>query len=166
MGNINAYTYNPDPSGRFRADQSQSGTYIQYGGFLRATLTLPADIIAESFAFGSSSRRTIQGSNPSFSIFGVGVKKQFDHKKFALGVNAIQPFSTYKTFESTVSSNGFTQSSRFQLPFRSFGLTFSYSFGKLTFSNPNEKKKGVNNDDLKQGDQGMGGGGAPAGGGR
>jgi hypothetical protein len=39
------------------------------------------------------------------------------------------------------------------------GVTFSYSFGKLTFSNPNEKKKGVNNDDLKQGDQGgMGGG--------
>lgn len=166
MGNINAYTYNPDPSGRFRADQSQSGTYIQYGGFLRATLTLPADVIAESFAFGSSARRTIQGSNPSFSIFGVGVKKQFDHKKFALGVNAIQPFSTYKTFASTVSSPGFSQSSRFQLPFRSFGLTFSYSFGKLSFSNPNQQKKGVNNDDLKQGDQGMGTGGAPAGGGR
>ncbi|MDB5118366.1 MAG: hypothetical protein JWQ79_3858 [Mucilaginibacter sp.] len=165
MGNINAYTYKPDPSGVFNLAQSQNGTYIQYGGFLRATLTLPSDIIAESFAFGSSARRTIQGSNPSFSIFGVGVKKQFDKKKFSLGLNAIQPFSTYKTFESSLSSPGFSQTSKFQLPFRSFGLTFSYNFGKLSFSNPNQTKKGVNNDDLKQGDQGMGGGGGPGGGG-
>jgi len=45
------------------------------------------------------------------------------------------------------------------------GLTFSYSFGKTTFSNPNEKKKGINNDDLKQGDQGVGGAGGGGGGG-
>ncbi|MCC8425692.1 outer membrane beta-barrel family protein [Mucilaginibacter sp. UR6-11] len=162
MGNINAYTYKPDPSGVFNLAQSQNGTYMQYQGFLRATLTLPKDIVAESFAFGSSSRRTIQGSNPSFSIFGVGVKKQFDNKKYALGLNAIQPFSTYKNFDSNISSPGFTQTSKFQLPFRSFGLTFSYNFGKMSFSNPNpmEKKKGVNNDDLKQGDGGVGGGGA------
>jgi outer membrane receptor protein involved in Fe transport len=168
LGNINAYTYKPDPSGVFNLAQSQNGTYIQYGGFLRASLTLPSDIVAESFAFGSSSRRTIQGSNPSFSILGIGVKKQFDNKKFSLGLNAIQPFSTYKTFESSLSSPGFTQTSKFQLPFRSFGLTFSYNFGKLSFSNPTDKKKGVNNDDLKQGDQGMGGGGSggPGGGGR
>jgi outer membrane receptor protein involved in Fe transport len=163
MGNINAYTYKPDPSGVFQLTQSQNGTYIQYGGFLRATLTLPADLVAESFAFGSSSRRTIQGSNPSFSIFGVGLKKQFDHKKFSLGLNAIQPFSTYKEFNSSISSPGFTQVSKFQLPFRSFGLTFGYNFGKLSFSNPNQTKKGVNNDDLKQGDGGMGGGGAAGG---
>lgn len=164
IGNINAYTYKPDPAGIYALTQSQNGTYIQYGGFLRATLTLPDDIIAESFAFGSSSRRTIQGSNPSFSIFGVGVRKQFDKKKFSLGLNAIQPFSTYKSFDSNISSPDLKQTSSFKLPFRSFGLTFSYNFGKLSFSNPKEKK-GVNNDDLKQDDQGMGGGGAPAGGG-
>ena len=164
LGNINAYTYKPDPAGIYNLEQSQNGTYIQYGGFLRATLTLPDDIIAESFAFGSSSRRTIQGTNPAFSIFGVGVRKQFDKKKFSLGLNAIQPFSTYKSFDSNINSPGLKQSSSFQLPFRSFGLTFSYNFGKLSFSNPKDKK-GVNNDDLKQDDQGMGGGGAPAGGG-
>jgi outer membrane receptor protein involved in Fe transport len=163
MGNLNAYTYKPTPTGQFNSNQSQPGTYMQYGGFLRATLTLPADLVAESFAFGSSSRRTIQGSNPSFSIFGVGLKKQFDHKKFSLGLNAIQPFSTYKEFNTSISNAQFTQVSKFQLPFRSFGLTFGYNFGKLSFSNPNQTKKGVNNDDLKQGDGGMGGGGAAGG---
>jgi len=165
LGNINAYTYKPDPSGVFHLDQTENGTYIQYGGFLRGTLTLPKDIVAEAFAFGSSARRTIQGTNPSFSIFGIGVRKQFDKKKYSIGLNAIQPFSTYKSFDTNISSPGFSQSSKFQLPFRSFGLTFSYNFGKLTFSNPQQQKKGVNNDDLKQGDQQGGVGGAPAGGG-
>jgi hypothetical protein len=91
----------------------------------------------------------------------MGFKKQFDKKKYSLGVNVIQPFSNYKDFNSNITSKGLTQVSRFQYPFRSFGLTFSYNFGKLNFKpqNPMEKKKGINNDDLKQGDQGMGGGG-------
>lgn len=159
--NINAYTYKPDPSGVFLTDKSQNGTYIQLGGFLRASLTLPKDYIAETFAFGSSSRHTIQGTTSNFSIFGIGAKKQLMKKKFAIGVNVIQPFSENKNFTTNLKSPGYRQYSNFQMPFRSYGLTFSYSFGKLNFSNPNEKKKGVNNDDVKQGDQtgGMGGGG-------
>jgi len=171
QGSINAYTYKPDPSGAFSNQLTQNGTYVQFGGFARGTLTLPSDFIVESFAFGSSARRTIQGTNPAFSIFGMGFKKQFDKKKYSLGVNVIQPFSNYKDFNSSISSPGFKQVSRFQYPFRSFGLTFSYNFGKMNFkpTNPMEKKKGINNDDLKQDDQGLGGGGAPggsAGGGR
>jgi outer membrane receptor protein involved in Fe transport len=166
IGNLNAYTYKPDPSNVFHLAQTQNGTYVQYGGFLRGSFQLPDNFLAETFAFGSSARHTIQGTTPTFSIFGVGVKKQFMQKKMAIGINAIDPFNKYKDFDSNLQSPGFVQSSKFQLPFRSFGLTFSYSFGKLNFSNPNQAKKGVNNDDLKQGDQGVGGGGAPPGGGR
>ena len=162
IGNLNAYTYNPDPSGKFSADHT-SGSYLQYGGFLRASFTLPDNYLAEAFAFGNSPRHTIQGTTPTFSIFGVAVKKQFMNKKMSLGLNALDPFDKYKDFNSSLKSPGFSQSSQFQLPFRSFGITFSYSFGKLNFSNPTPKK-GVNNDDLKQGDQGAGGGGAPSGG--
>ncbi len=166
LGNINAYTYDPNPSGQFHQVQSETGTYLQYGGFLRATLTLPHDIVAEGFAFGSSTKHTIQGTNPSFSIYGVGARKQFDKKKFSLGLNAIQPFSTYKSFNSNLSSPGFTQTSSFKLPFRSFGITFAYNFGKLSFSNPQQTKKGINNDDTKQGDSGQGApSGAPGNGG-
>jgi len=163
IGNINAFTYKPDPSGLFHLAQTQNSTYLQYSGFLRASLQLPANLVAESFAFGSAARHTIQGTTPSFSIFGIGVRKQFMQKKMSIGVNALEPFNKYKSFDSHLTSPGFDQSSSFKLPFRSFGLTFSYSFGKLNFSNPNQKK-GINNDDLKQGDQGIGGG-APAGGG-
>lgn len=157
--NVNAYTYKPDPTGLFSDDKSQNGTYVQYGGFLRASLSLPKDYVVETFAFGSSARRTLQGTQSNFSIFGIGAKKQFMQKRLAIGVNVIEPFHENKNFTTNLKSPGYRQYSNFQLPFRSYGLTFSYSFGKLTFSNPNAPKKGVNNDDLKQGDQGGGVGG-------
>lgn len=164
LGSINAYTYKPDPSGAFNLDQSQNGTYIQYGGFLRASATLPKGFLAEAFAFGNSARRTIQGQTPTFSILGFGFKKQLMQKKMSIGVNIISPFAEYKGFNSKTETVAFRSSTQFQLPFRSYGVTFSYSFGKLSFAQP--KKSGVNNDDMKQGDQGGMGGAAPAGGGR
>ncbi|SDP98120.1 Outer membrane receptor for ferrienterochelin and colicins [Mucilaginibacter sp. OK268] len=162
-GSVNVYTYKPTPYDEFKTQQTQLSTQVQYNAFLSGSVTLPSGFIAEAFAVQNSARRTIQGSNPSFSIFGVGVKKQFMEKRASIGLNAIEPFSTYKNFDSNIKTPTFTQSSKFAFPFRSFGITFSYSFGKLSFSNPQQPKKGVNNDDQKQGDQG---GGVPAGGGR
>ncbi|NVM61776.1 outer membrane receptor protein involved in Fe transport [Mucilaginibacter sp. SG538B] len=161
-GQINAYTYKPTAIDQFTHQQTQTNTYVQYNAFLSAQLTLPNNFIAEAFAVENSARRTIQGSNPSFSIMGFGFKKQFMQKKLALGINAIEPFNTYKNFNTDIKTPTFTQSSKFAFPFRSFGVTFSYSFGKLSFSNPNQQKKGINNDDMKQGDQGAGG--SPTGG--
>lgn len=161
-GSINAYTYKPTAINQLTHEQTQTSTYFQYNAFLSAQLTLPSNFIAEAFAVQNSARRTIQGSNPSFSIMGFGVKKQFMQKKLALGINAIEPFNTYKNFNTDIKTPTFTQSSKFAFPFRSFGVTFSYSFGKLSFSNPQQQKKGINNDDMKQGDQGAGG--SPTGG--
>ncbi len=155
-GSANAYTYNPVPSGDFAADQSASGTYVQYNIFGMAELDLKHDIVAQVFTIENSPRRTIQGTNPSFSLLGFGVRKQFMNKKASLGLNVLQPFNKYKYFDQNISSPGFTQTSSTAFPFRSIGLTFSYSFGKLTFSNPKQKD---NNDDEKQGDQGIGGAG-------
>jgi outer membrane receptor protein involved in Fe transport len=161
-GNINMYTYKPDPSGTFITDKTQNGTYLMYNGFLRGSLTLPNNYLAEVFGFGGSSRRTIQGTNPAFAMYGIGVRKQLMQKKMSVGLNVTQPFANYKHFNSSISSPGLTQTSTNAIPFRSFGITFSYSFGKMSFNPP--KNKGINNDDLKQSDQnqqqgGQGGGG-------
>jgi outer membrane receptor protein involved in Fe transport len=158
-GSVNVYTYHPTPYAQYAQFFTHTGTYVQYNAFLSASVNLPSGFIAEVFAVENSPRHTIQGTSPSFSIFGAGVKKQFMQKRASIGINTLEPFNKYKHFDTNIKSPGFTQSSTFAFPFRSVGLTFSYSFGKLTFSNPNEKKKGVNNDDLKQGDQGIGGGG-------
>lgn len=163
-GNVNFYTYKPDPSGQFITDKSQNGTYLMYNGFLRSTFTLPNNYLAEAFGFGGSARRTIQGTNPAFAMYGIGIRKQFMQKKMSVGVNVVQPFANDKHFNSSISSPGLTQTSTNVVPFRSFGVTFSYSFGKMSF-NPPSQKKGINNDDLKQGDQNQQQGAGSSGGG-
>ncbi|MFB9842523.1 outer membrane beta-barrel family protein [Mucilaginibacter ginsenosidivorans] len=157
---INVYTYNPTAYAQYQQYFSQTGVYWQYSGFASAELDLKNGFIAQVFTFGSSPRRTIQGSSPSFSLLGAGIRKQFLNKKASIGINTLEPFNKYKNFNTSTQSAGLSQTSTFAFPFRSVGLTLSYSFGKVTFSN--QQKKGVNNDDMKQGDQGVGGaGGAP-----
>ncbi len=111
----------------------------------------------ELFALENSPRYTLQGQSFAFSILGFGVRKQIMKKKASIGINTIEPFQKYKNFSTTTSSPGFVQTSNFSFPFRSVGVTFSYSFGKTTFSNPQQKKSDV--DEEKQGDQGVGGAG-------
>jgi hypothetical protein len=155
-GSINAFTYKPDPSGVFGLEQSQNGTYISYNAFLSGSLSFSNGFSAESFVILNSPRRTIQGTNPSFSLWIIGLKKEFWDKKASLGVNTFDPFTENKEFNQNIKGNGFTQSSNTLFPFRSFGISFSYRFGKVKFADPSDptqqKKKGVNNDDLKQGD--------------
>jgi outer membrane receptor protein involved in Fe transport len=158
---INVYTYNPTAYALYQQYFSQTGVYWQYSGFASAELDLKGGFIAQVFTFGSSPRRTIQGSSPSFSLFGAGIRKQFLNKKAAIGINTLEPFNKYKHFNTNTQSAGLSQTSTFAFPFRSVGLTFSYSFGKTKFTG-SQPKKGINNDDMKQGDQGgMPGGGSP-----
>jgi len=159
-GSINAFTYSPDPTGLFASQASETSTYIQYTAFGSASVQLPSGFIAEAFGFTNSPRRTIQGTNPAFGIYAFGIRQQFMKKKMSIGINTVQPFSKNKYFNQDIKSATLTQSSSTAFPFRSVGITFSYSFGKVSFSNPQQKKKGVDNDDLKQGDS-QGGQGGP-----
>ncbi|HTE01525.1 MAG TPA: TonB-dependent receptor [Mucilaginibacter sp.] len=161
--NANVYTYNPTVYPLYAQYFSQTGSYVQYNIFGMAELNLKSGIIMQVFAVENSPRHTIQGTSPSFSILGAGIRKQLLKKKASIGINTLEPFNEYKHFDTKTTSNGLSQSSTFAFPFRSVGITFSYSFGKVSFSNP-QPKKGVNNDDMKQGDQQQGG--PPAGGGR
>lgn len=163
-GSIDASTFHPNPSLQYAGQQLSvdNATHIQYNAFLSASVTLKSGFIAEAFAVDRSRQYTLQGYNPGFYYYALGVRKQFDNKKASLGINMVNPFSYYENFNQNLKSPTLTQTSYTQFPFRSFGITFSYSFGKTTFSNPDPtaKKKGVNNDDLKQDSGGgMGGGG-------
>ncbi|MGY4539359.1 outer membrane receptor protein involved in Fe transport [Mucilaginibacter sp. UYNi724] len=167
-GSINVFTYNPTVYDTYTGFVSADAlkTRLVSTMFGSAQLTLPKNFIVEAFGFTNSARRTIQGSSPAFGIYAFGIKKQFLDKKASIGFNTVQPFAVNKSFNQNISSPTFTQVSKTQFPFQSFGITFSYSFGKISFKapNPTQKKKGVNNDDQIQGGDQNGGGAAPAGG--
>ena len=92
-------------------------------------------------------------------MWNIGLKKELFDKKGSIGINVIDPFNDRKNFESEIKSADFTQRSNFSIPFRSVGVNFSWRFGSLKVSN--KPKRGVSNDDLKQGENN---GGAQGGG--
>jgi ferric enterobactin receptor len=124
-------------------------TAFQYRFNLNASYQFPSNFMAEAFGNYNSSSRTLQGTRPKFFWYNIAVRKQFWDKKASIGLVASNPFSKYIDQYSTTSGPTFNQSSLRQLPFRSFGITLSYKFGKLEFSK-NKDKEGRD-----EGDQGM-----------
>ncbi|MDB5087797.1 MAG: Ferric enterobactin receptor precursor [Mucilaginibacter sp.] len=122
---------------------------------LNASYEFGHDLTAEVFGNYNSSQRTIQGTRPAFVFYNLAVRKQFMDKKLSLGLTAADPFTSYVNLTSTTSGALFNQTSMRQIPFRSFGITFSYKFGKLEFK---KDKKDDNNVPAPDDSGGNGGG--------
>ena len=147
-GNIFSY----DATGIVNGVALERQTY-EYNVFFGGEYSITSTIKADFFGFFNSPKRSLQGDQASFSIYGFGVRKEF--KKWSLGVKLIEPFHKDKFFNSSQSGQNFTQDVVFSIPFRSVGLNVRYKFGKVDFK---ERKSKIKNDDLKSG-QGDGGGG-------
>ena len=154
-GNFNVFTYDINTNNTVVVATTNSATQLIYNAFLMASYVFPKGLTFETFLITNSPRRTSQGRNPSFNMWNLGFKKEIMKKKGSIGLTIIDPFNENKNFRSNIVGADFTQSSNFSVPFRSFGTSFSYRFGKLTMQAP-KKKRGVTNDDLKQGEQNTG----------
>ncbi|MBB4080031.1 outer membrane receptor protein involved in Fe transport [Lewinella aquimaris] len=105
---------------------------------------------ADFFVFGRGPQQTLQGSNPSFSIYGVGLNYDLSERT-SVGLRIITPFSEDKVFASSLRGDDFEQESSFTIPFRSFGVNFSHKFGAIDFKAQNRRSR-VRNDDQKEGE--------------
>ena len=125
----------------------------EYNLFASGEYSISGSWKADFFSFFKSPKRTLQGDNPAFSIYGMGVRKEF--KQISLGITLIEPFQANKIFESNINGQSFVQTSSFSLPFRSVGVNFRYKFGSVDFK---ERKSKIKNTDLKSGEGEQGGG--------
>jgi hypothetical protein len=64
----------------------------------------------------------------------------------SVGITAANPFSQYVTQTGTSFGANFNQVNVRQVPYRSFGISLSYKFGKLAF----KKEKDDNNNGPQQ----------------
>jgi ferric enterobactin receptor len=138
-------------------DQNLRNKDFQYNIFLNSTYQLKGGYAFEVFGLFNSQRVTLQGRNPAFSIHNIAFKKDLWNKKGSLGLTLTNPFSKYLKFKQDLEGPEFTQTFTNAIPFRAIGINFSYRFGKTEFKNPmQQKKRGVNNQDLKNEDGGFG----------
>jgi len=105
----------------------------------------------------------LQGDRTSFWMTSVGFQKEFWDKRASLGVRIVDPFTRTKNFRTELRGEDFYQRSDFRIPFRSFGLNFRYTFGKLDFKAKTSRSKIRNDDQKGGGGEGQQGGGGQGG---
>ncbi|XZF16216.1 TonB-dependent receptor domain-containing protein [Chitinophagaceae bacterium MMS25-I14] len=113
---------------------------LDYRINLNASYQVGKDFITELFGNYNSSINNVQGKTPQFFSYTLALRKQFANKKASIGVTATNIFSQYVKQVTTITDANYTSYSVREVPYRSFGVSFTYKFGKLEF------KKGKNDD--------------------
>jgi len=89
----------------------------------------------------SAPSQSIQGKVPQFFMYNFALKKMFRDNKGSIGLTMNNPFNKYINQVTTISTENYRSESIRQRPFRSFGVNFTYKFGKLEFSRNNKNKE-------------------------
>ncbi|MDB5009296.1 MAG: Ferric enterobactin receptor precursor [Mucilaginibacter sp.] len=113
---------------------------------LNTTYQFGHDLTAEAFVNYNSSQKNLQGMRPAFFAYNFAVRKQFLNKKASIGLTASDPFNEFTNQRSTTVGANFNQTYLRQVPFRTFGISLSYKFGKLEFK---KEKEDNNNNDIQ-----------------
>ncbi|WP_039867315.1 TonB-dependent receptor domain-containing protein [Pedobacter sp. BAL39] len=151
MANIGLNTYEINNA----ANNIQTGTLLNYTAFMRSAYALPGGWNTEIWGVINSPKRTFQGKTDAMYFYGGAVKKEIWKKTATVGLNVLNPFNRDLVIKTENRTSNSLQTTNIHYPLRSFGINFSYKFGKLKFTAP---KKGVKNDDLKKEEGQMGGG--------
>jgi ferric enterobactin receptor len=107
---------------------------------LNVTYQLLKDLVVEVFGMYSSPAQGIQGMIPQFFIYTLSFRKMFWDKKGSLGFTTTNPFSEYINQVTTISTENYVSKYVRKMPFRSFGVSFTYKFGKMEFKKLKEEE--------------------------
>ncbi|HVT86122.1 MAG TPA: TonB-dependent receptor [Chitinophagaceae bacterium] len=119
---------------------------------LNASYQISKNLAGEIFGFFNSPRHEAQGQYPSFTFYSMALRKQFWNKKASLAFTVSNPFSNYVTQRTKLFGPDFTINGVRQIAFRSFGLNFTWKFGKLEFKKDKENNQdNGNNNNMPEG---------------
>ncbi|RAJ06578.1 outer membrane receptor protein involved in Fe transport [Chitinophaga skermanii] len=119
-------------------EASQVTTGIDTRFNMNASYQLPKDLIFEAFGFYRAASQNVQGRQPQYLSYTFGMRKQFWDKKASIGLTATNPFTPYYKQTSTVRTTNYVAINTREVPYNSFGISFSYKFGKLEFKKGHE----------------------------
>ncbi|MEP7279335.1 MAG: TonB-dependent receptor [Bacteroidota bacterium] len=114
---------------------------LNYRINLNASFQASKSLVAEFFGSFNSPRNEVQGKYPSFTTYNFAFRKLLWNKKGSIGLTTTNPFNKYVRQETEVIGQQFVLNSLRQIPFRSFGLSFSFKFGRLEFKKEKEEEE-------------------------
>ncbi|MCW3077978.1 MAG: Ferric enterobactin receptor precursor [Bacteroidetes bacterium] len=100
---------------------------------LTATYIVSSTLSFEVFGNFNSPRLNVQGTMPSFTTYNFAFRKQFWNKKASFAFTTTNPFNKNVEQKTQTRGQNFTLYNLKELPYRSFGINFTYKFGKLEF---------------------------------
>lgn len=103
------------------------------------------NFVTEAFGNYRSGFKSIQGHQPQQLTYTLAFRKQFWNKNGSIGFTATNPFNKYVNQTTTVSANNYTSYYLRQVPYRSFGINFTYKFGKMQQKKKKEEDNYINN---------------------
>jgi ferric enterobactin receptor len=112
---------------------------FEYRGNLNLNYQFNHGLIAEAFGNYNSGIRW-QGRRAAFSSYTIALRQQILKGKISFGITAVNAFGKYLSQKSTQTGSGFTVNSNLQIPYRSFGISLLYKFGKIKISKPKEEE--------------------------
>jgi hypothetical protein len=112
---------------------------FEYRGNLNANYQFDHGLIAEAFGNYNSGLRW-QGTRAAFSSYTIALRQQLFKNKGSIGFTTVNAFGKYLSQRSTQAGTGFTGSSLLKIPYRSFGISFMYKFGRIKISKPKEEE--------------------------
>lgn len=134
-------------------DFDVENTGVEFDGNMGATISFPKDIKLQFWGMFRNPRVTLQGTRATFWMYNIGLQKQIFGKRGSLGLSISNLFHRALNFDTLLEGENFRQTSLYEYPFRSYGISFNYRFGKLDFKG-GERKNKVKNTDQKDGGDG------------
>jgi len=114
-------------------DKGADRSSMNYRLNVNATYVFSHVLMGEFFGNFNSARNEVQGKYPSFTSYSLALRKQVSNKKGSIALTATNPFNAYVRQQTELFGPGFTQTSLRRIPFRSFGINFTWKFGRLEF---------------------------------
>lgn len=118
-------------------DQGYNYSSFNYRINLNADYKFSKTVLAEFFGNFRSPIHQAQGTYPSWTSYSLALRKEFWNNKGSLALTASNPFQKTLNMRTHVFGPNFTSTNNRGIPFRSFGLNFTWKFGKLVFKDNN-----------------------------
>ncbi|SIO46457.1 TonB-dependent receptor domain-containing protein [Chitinophaga niabensis] len=112
---------------------------------MNASYRFPENLVAEVFGEYRSAFNNIQGRQPQSLSYTFAFRKQFWNKNASIGFTATNPFNQYIHQRTTINAANYSSVAERQIPYRSFGISLMYKFGKLQFKEKEADNNYLNN---------------------